>query len=103
MLSSTIYGRSPALLATGEGRKAVALQDRQLRLAPCRKRLLDGGDLFRGQVQTIGPRVVLDMIAARRLGNGERPWQPGEERQRHLARRLVVRAGDLRQHLPALG
>src|SRR3954470_11098477 len=79
------------------------LQNRQLRLAPCRKRLLDGLDLFRGQVQTIGPGVVLHVIAARRFGDGERPWQPGEERQRHLPRRLVVRAGDLRQHLPALG
>src|SRR3954470_24020196 len=79
------------------------LQNRQLRPAPRRKSLLDDLDLFGSQAETIRSGVVLHMIAARRFGDGERPWHSGEERQGHLPRRLVVRAGDLRQHLPALG
>src|SRR5438067_2870460 len=80
---------------------ARASERRKLRPAARGEGLLDAADLLRAQLQPDGARVLLDVDAARRLGNGERPREAGQERQRDLPRRLAMRARDRGQDLTA--
>ena len=54
-------------------------EDGKLRLAARGKRFVDASDLLRAQLQPLGARVLLDVRAARGLGNGEGAREPGEE------------------------
>src|SRR5262249_36190502 len=63
-----------------------------------RERLVDPFDLSGGQLEVAGSRVLRRVLGFRGLRNREYWRVPHEEGQRDLARRRIVRRGDLRQH-----